>query len=204
MWYFVIWKPFTDVSVEPTASVFRVEDWHKFKILTIQSNYLNSGLPSSLPRCNRSPSCRDLMRSDSVFGSSLSKVSRSTFSKFTPWAEPITMQSALNHILFRFKNRRNLLVIMIAHMTRSNHCGQLFSLVGHIAILIQHCRPHTFTSVNFQMFSPYVITEYPHLKSTSAIWIFFFKFVILIPLCIFYILILQQSHISLSETHSPN
>jgi hypothetical protein len=114
-----------------------------------------------------------LMRSDSVFGSSLSKVSRSTFSKFTPWAEPVTMQSALNHILFRFKNRRNLLVIMIALITKSIHCGQLFRLVGHIAILIQHCRSHTFTSVNFQMFSPYVVTEYCHLKSTSAIRIFF-------------------------------
>jgi len=69
------------------------------------------------------------------------------------------MQSALNHILFRFKNGRNLLVIMTAHMTESSHCGQLFRLVGHITILIQHCRAHTFTSVNFQMYSPYVITK---------------------------------------------
>jgi hypothetical protein len=114
-----------------------------------------------------------LIRSDSVFGSSLSKVSRSTFSKFTPWAEPVTMQSALYHILFRFKNRRNLLFITIAHMTKSSHCGQLFRLVGHIAILIQHCRPHTFTSVNFQIYSPYVTTEYHHLNSTCAMWIFF-------------------------------
>lgn len=158
MWNSVVWKLFTDVSVVPTASVFWVEDLHKFRILTSQSTYLNSGLPSSLPRCNRSPSCRDLMRSDSVFGSSLSKVSRSTFSKFTPWAEPVTMQSALNHILFRFKNRKNLLVITTAHMTRSSHCGQLLRLVGHITILIQHCRPLTFTSVSFLMFSPYVIT----------------------------------------------